>query len=85
MMASVSVDSLEELVLRVLYEGAVSARECAAELSPYARPSGVRLAEIRSLLHELTQRAYLDVHYRGRELRYSLTAAGSRRLAELVD
>jgi hypothetical protein len=77
--------TLEEQLLRVLYEGAVSARECAAELAPYARLSVDRVAEIESRLHDLALRSYVVVESGLAATRYSLTPAGSERLAELAE
>jgi hypothetical protein len=80
-----SVGSLEEQVLRVLYDGSASARECAAGLAPYARPSAESILEIEDLLWELAGRSYLDVEAGSAGLRYSLTRTGSERLADLVE
>lgn len=77
--------SLEEEVLRGLYDGPASARECATRLAPYARLSAVRVLEIESLLRELARRSYLDVHVEPDATRYTLTLAGSERLADLVE
>jgi hypothetical protein len=79
------VGSLEEQLLRVLYDRSVSARECAAELSPYARITPERLLEIEFLLRVLAQHAYLAVEIDPVAVRYSLTSAGSERLAQLVE
>lgn len=82
---SAEVGTLEEQLLRVLYEGAASARECAAELAPYARLSADRVAEIEGQLHELTLRLYVTVEGGSAATRYSLTPAGSERLADLAE
>jgi hypothetical protein len=79
------VSSLEEQLLRVLYEGSASARECAAQLAPYARLSVDRIREIEHLLREFARHRYLGVETDSAETRYSLTLAGSERLAELVE
>jgi hypothetical protein len=79
------VGSLEEQLLRVLYEGSASARECAAQLAPYARPSADRILEIEHLLRELVRHSYVDVEAGSAAARYSLSLAGSERLAELVE
>jgi hypothetical protein len=86
-MATVLADvrSLEEQILRVLYEGSASARECATELTPYARPSADRVLEIEDLLWALAGRSYLQAEAGAIETRYSLTHAGSERLADLVE
>jgi DNA-binding MarR family transcriptional regulator len=70
--------SLEEQVLRVFYEGACSAHECARELR-------LREGDVEPLLAELAARAYLAVQMRESELHYSLTPNGSERLATLVE
>jgi hypothetical protein len=80
-----SICSLEEQLLRVLYEGAASARECAAELAPYTSPSADRILEIEDLLWELAGRSYLHAEAGAAGNRYSLTRAGSERLADLVE
>jgi hypothetical protein len=84
-MIDVSRGSLEEQVLRALYEGSASARECAFELSRYEPPGAERVSEIAALLERLAQGAFLEVHVRAGEARYSLRPAGSERLAELVE
>ena len=76
--------SLEERVLRRLFDGPASALTCAAELFPYEPPER-HLAEIQPLLHELTQRAFLELRLRENVAWYSLTPAGSERLAVLVE
>jgi hypothetical protein len=84
-MAKIDVGTrLEERVLRRLYEGSAGALDCAAELFPYEPPEQ-HLDEVEPLLHELAQHAYLDVHVCGNVARFSLTAAGSERLAVLVE
>jgi DNA-binding PadR family transcriptional regulator len=70
--------SLEERVLRVFYEGACSAHDCAQELL-------LREGDVAPLLADLAARAYLAVQMRGDVLRYSLTPNGSERLATLVE
>jgi hypothetical protein len=80
-----SVGSLEEQVLRVLYDGSASARECATGLAPYAQPSAEWILEIEDLLWELAGRSYLHVEAGPEAPRYSLTRAGSERLADLVE
>jgi Mn-dependent DtxR family transcriptional regulator len=70
--------SLEEQVLRVFYEGTLSADECARELF-------LREPDVKPLLAELAARDYLAVQNRGGVLRYSLTPNGSERLATLVE
>jgi hypothetical protein len=72
--------TLEEQLLRVLYEGPASARECTAELAPYARLSAGRIAAIERLLRELASQSYAVEA----GARYSLTARGSERLADLA-
>ncbi len=79
------VDSLEEQVLRVLYEGPKSAGECAAALAPYARLSADRLLQIESLLGALARGAYLTVESGPAATRYALAPAGNERLAQLVE
>jgi hypothetical protein len=79
------IDALEEQLLRVLYEGSASARECAAELAPFARLSARRIVEIEGLLRELAQRSYVFAEDGFAATRYSLTRAGSLRLAELAE
>lgn len=76
------VRSLEELVLRVLYEGGCSAYECAAELRRYEGEAERYVAEIERLLADLAQRAYLVELRAGR---YALTPSGSERLAALAE
>jgi hypothetical protein len=80
-----SVGSLEEQLLRVLYEGPATALQCAAELTPYSRPPAERVLEIEDLLWDLAGRLYLHVEAGSAALRYSLTRAGSERLADLVE
>jgi DNA-binding PadR family transcriptional regulator len=75
---------LEERVLRRLYEGPASAIGCAAELFPFEHPKR-HLGEVEPLLRELAQRAYLAVHLHENVPWYSLTPAGSERLAALVE
>jgi hypothetical protein len=82
---SSEVGTLEEQLLRVLYEGSASARECAAELAPYARLSADRVAEIEDQLRELALRSYAAVEHGLTATRYSLTPAGSERLADLAE
>jgi DNA-binding MarR family transcriptional regulator len=78
MRGNVVMRSLEEQVLRIFYEGACSADECARELS-------LREHDVKPLLAELAARTYLAVQMRGSVLRYSLTPNGSERLATLVE
>jgi hypothetical protein len=79
------VGALEEQLLRVLYEGSASARECAADLAPYARLSPGRVAEIEGLLRELASQSYVAAESGPGATRFSLTAAGSERLADLAE
>jgi hypothetical protein len=81
----ISLDSLEEQVLRILFESPASARECATALSPYARVSTDRILEIENLIDELTRRSFLAAHVGEGALRYYLTPTGSARLADLVE
>ncbi len=78
-------DAREEQVLRALYDGAASARECAARLAPYARFSPARIREVEGLLRRLVRLAYLDTDGTAGETRYSLTLAGSAHLADLAE
>ena len=73
------MQSLEEQVLRVFYEGPRSVHECAAEL----RHADVD--EVAQLVADLAQLSYLAVHARGAVSRYALTHTGSERLAVLVE
>jgi hypothetical protein len=77
--------SLEERVLRVLYEGSASALDCAAELQRYGDGHGGLAAEIERLLAELAERSYLEVGRSWSPARYRLTPEGSERLAILVE
>jgi hypothetical protein len=84
-MAKIDVGTrLEERVLRTLYEGSACALDCATELFPYEQPEQ-HLGEIESLLYELAQHAYLDVRICADVAWFSLTPAGSERLAVLVE
>lgn len=74
--------SLEELVLRIFYEGSASARDCRFELAPLGWADERQLED---LLAQLVRRSYLAVHQHGSALRYSLTPNGSERLATLVE
>jgi DNA-binding PadR family transcriptional regulator len=74
--------SLEEQVLRVLYERPCSAVECAAELGRYGGAPPDCIAEIGRLLADLEQRAYVRTVG---PLLYALTPEGSERLAVLVE
>jgi DNA-binding PadR family transcriptional regulator len=81
----VDAGMLEEQILRVLYDGSASARECTAEITPHARLSDNRVSEIEDLLRELASRSYVVVENGLAATRYSLTPAGSERLAELAE
>jgi DNA-binding PadR family transcriptional regulator len=76
--------TLEERVLRVLYEGSASAAECAAELQASDSETGGFVALVDALLTVLAQDGYLE-SFDTCERRYSLTPAGSERLADLVE
>jgi hypothetical protein len=77
-----SLGSLEEQVLRVLYEGPCSAQECVLELARYGGAPAEQEREVAALLAELAEYAYLECRANGR---YALTPAGSIRLATLVE
>jgi DNA-binding PadR family transcriptional regulator len=79
------MQSLEERVLRVLYEGSASAFDCAAELQRYGEGHGGLTTEIHHLLTDLAERSYLEVRGSNGAARYRLTPAGSERLATLVE
>jgi hypothetical protein len=85
MLRHVAVASLEEQVLRALFEAPASARECAVQLRPFDRPATGPDGEIIQLLRELSDRAYVSVHIDAFETRYALTVAGSQHLADLVE
>jgi len=79
------VISLEEGVLRVLYEEPASALECAARLLGYGYAAEVVTDEVETLLAGLALRACVRPAGDGTSPRYALTAAGSERLASLVE
>jgi hypothetical protein len=84
-MAKIDVGTrFEEHLLRRLYEGSACAMDCAAALFPYEPPEQ-HLGEIEPLLDELTRHAYVRVDRRGDVAWFSLTPAGSERLAVLVE
>jgi DNA-binding PadR family transcriptional regulator len=75
--------TLEERVLRVLYEGALTAPDCANELNRY--DGDPAYAEIGRLLADLAERRLLAVQLGRYGLRYTLTPRGSERLATLAE
>ena len=77
--------AIEERVLRVLYEGPVSATDCALELQRYVGEDAGTQIEIERALVELAARACATVHVTRGGVRYSLAPAGSERLARLVE
>ncbi|HTU71758.1 MAG TPA: hypothetical protein VMF11_15755 [Candidatus Baltobacteraceae bacterium] len=79
------VGSFEEGVLRVLYEAPASACECAAALLHYGYATEVVTGEVEALLDDLVKRGCAFVVGEGMPERYALSAAGSERLASLVE
>jgi DNA-binding PadR family transcriptional regulator len=79
------VASLEEGVLRVLYEGPATPSECAAGLLHHAYATEIAPDEIEALLADLTARGCITCAVHGISQRYTLTATGSERLASLVE
>ncbi|HTX02262.1 MAG TPA: hypothetical protein VMD07_01175 [Candidatus Acidoferrales bacterium] len=79
------VASLEEGVLRVLYEGPASACECAAGVVLYAYAAEVVTDELERLLAGLTAHGFVREVAESAPRRYAITAAGSERLASLVE
>jgi DNA-binding PadR family transcriptional regulator len=79
------VASLEEGVLRVLYEGPATGGECAAGLLHHGRATEVVTGEIAALLADLVVRGCITSSGQGESRRYALTATGSERLAALVE
>ena len=77
--------SLEEGVLRVLYEGPATAGECAAGLLHDGYATEVVIEELESQLADLVRRACIVCAGLGAAARYTLTETGSERLASLVE
>lgn len=77
--------SLEERVLRVLYEGGASAFDCAMELQRYDGGATDLPARVERLLADLARRSYLEAHAGNGHVRYRLTEAGSALLAALAE
>jgi hypothetical protein len=75
------VSTLEEGVLRVLYEGPATVGECTAALLQLGHATEVVTDEIEALLADLVERACIT----SGAPRYTLTAWGSERLAALVE
>lgn len=75
--------SLEEAVLRALYESPVSAGGCFGA-AVRERPDASE-PEVRQLLADLQDALYVGVSASANPVRYRLTAAGSERLATLVE
>jgi len=75
--------SLEEGVLRVLYEAPASAYECAAGLLQYAYATEAVTEEIEELFIELALRGRIERV--GNGTRFAITVTGSQRLADLVE
>ncbi len=80
-----NVLSLEEGVLRVLYEGPATPGECAAGLLHHAYATEIAAAQIEAVLADLTARACITCAVERGSRRYTLTATGSERLASLVE
>jgi DNA-binding PadR family transcriptional regulator len=79
------VRSLEERVLRVLYEGSASASDCASELQRYdGAPEGL-VGQVQRLLADLAERSCVEMRIAGSSARYRITPAGSERLATLAE
>jgi hypothetical protein len=77
--------TLEERVLRVLYEGQCSAAECAAELQRYEGGHDRLLVEIGALLADLASRSLVEVRSSRCGTGYALGPEGSRHLADLAE
>ena len=77
--------SLEEGVLRVLYEGPATVYECAAGLLQHGHATQAVPDEIEALVAGLVKRGCVVCSGGGSAGRYSLTPAGSERLAALVE
>jgi len=77
--------SLEERVLRVLYEDGASAFDCAMELQRYDGGALDLVTQVERLLADLAARSYLETHGGNGQIRYRLTQAGSEHLAALVE
>lgn len=79
------MESLEECVLRVLYEGPCTVRECLLELARYESREGGFKREVGCMLDWLVGRSFAAMESRGPLARYVLTTAGSERLALLAE
>lgn len=77
--------TLEERVLRVLYEGGASAFDCAMELQRYDGGAADLPARVERLLADLTRGSYLETNGSDGQVRYRLTEAGSALLAALAE
>jgi hypothetical protein len=80
-----SMRSLEERVLRVLYEGSFSALDCVAEPERYGGDRHGLAGDVEHLLTDLAGRSYLEIRRDNGAARYRLTATGSERLAVLAE
>ena len=76
--------ALEEQILRVLYEGPASVYECCLELQRYSGEPDIECA-VERLLIELASGSLAGACSNAEGLRYAITAAGSERLAALVE
>jgi hypothetical protein len=83
MRSDLSTMSLEEAVLRALYELPASARGC-FDAALRERPDATE-PEVRQLLADLQEGRRVALSVRAESVRYQLTAAGSERLATLVE
>jgi hypothetical protein len=80
--AAAGVTSLEEQILRVLFEGSASFERCLEALFPFASPSAGAPQDVERMLYHLVSAGYA---VRTPDARYAITPAGSCRLADLVE
>jgi hypothetical protein len=76
--------SLEECILRILYEAPATADECTAQVVA-SLGRGRLEPDVRRTLSALIAGAYLAPHAKPGVLRYTLSPRGSERLACLVE
>lgn len=81
----VPLGSLEESVLRILYEGPASASDCVSELARYSSMGPDFAGEVELTLRDLANRACVALEMHGGTMRYVLCPRGSERLAQLVE
>jgi DNA-binding PadR family transcriptional regulator len=85
METTIVMKSLEEGVLRVLYEAPATTYECAAGLLHFGYAQEVVTDEVEALLGDLERRACVIRNVDRTHRRYTITPAGSERLAVLVE